>query len=135
MIYPKKGVNALQINVRSFPINPAVNGWAKETFAPKIRINDFHSPEFWFRVNDFHPPEFGFGLTYSVAQSASWRTGIKKTPKTQSPRAFTPFHQETQKNILFFILLLCLLSHLETKRISSKQKIKYFNQFYQISFL
>jgi len=49
--------------------------------------------------------------------------------------AFTPFHQKTKKNILFFILILYLPSHLENKRISSKQKIKYFIQFYQISFL
>jgi len=68
-----------------------MNGWAMETFAPKIRINDFHSQEFWFRVNDFHPPEFGFGLTYSVAQG--FNPGFKKerSPKT---RAFTPFCQK-----------------------------------------
>jgi hypothetical protein len=41
---------------------PAVNGWAMDerlghgNLASKIRINDFH------------PPEFGFGLTYSVAR-------------------------------------------------------------------
>jgi len=41
----KKGVNALQINVRSFPINPAVNGWAMETDIPKMfRFTVFRSP-------------------------------------------------------------------------------------------
>jgi len=53
-----------------------MNGWAMETFAPKIRINDFHSPEFRFRFNDFHSPEFGFGLPFSVAQGFS--PGLKK---------------------------------------------------------
>jgi len=61
--------------------------------------------------------------------------GLKKTPETQSPRAFTPFPTHPKKNILFFILLLYLPSPLNFSHFSSKQKIKYFNHFYQISLL